>query len=240
MQGSAPNNPKVCPLRTQGAATVQLKDGRHLASVMAYPATSNPNASLAYHLYAFISSDGGYAWNFASVIAANIPGAEEGPCENDLAIMPNGSVISIFRTDGGDGQPCGGARPCVNSSGHRMAPYGVAISNNEGKSWLPVRMLPDQDLAHGMQRVGAARPKIERIGPSLVICGGRPSGQVEDPMTWLNPAGDAVEWMPYSISYWHNRLLNESGNAGNNTPCANPMQQCKHRDPFFQSGAKKT
>ena len=24
-------------------------------------------------------------------------------------------------------------------------------------------------------------------------------------------AGDAVEWLPYSISYWHNRLLNQVG-----------------------------
>ena len=213
-----PNHPKVCPLRPQGASTTRLADGRYIAAMMAYPANADPNASLSYSLYAFVSSDDGYTWDFSSVIAADIPGAEEGPCENDITLMPNGSVICVFRTDGGDGQPCGGQRPCNNSAGHRMAPYGVAISNNDGESFFPVKLLPDQDLAHGIQRVVAALPRIKAMGPSLVICGGRPSGQVEDPMIWLNSAGDAEEWIPYSISFWHNRLLNQSGTSTNSTP----------------------
>ena len=54
--------------------------------------------------------------------------------------------------------------------------------------------------------------------PSHGEAGGRPSGHAEDARLWLNPKGDAVEWVPYSVSYWHNRLLNQSSSASNSTP----------------------
>jgi hypothetical protein len=37
---------------------------------------------------------------------------------------------------------------------------------------------------------------------------------------WLNAKGDAELWQPYSVSYWHNRLLNRSCCWRNTTPYA--------------------
>jgi hypothetical protein len=145
-RGGHVNQPKSCPLRTAGSATLTLPDGRVLSSMMGYfPSWGDENASLSYALLAFVSTDGGFAWEYAGVIAANVSGAEEGPCENDLTILKNGSVICVFRTDGGDGQPCAG-RIGVNCTegGHRMAPYGVAVSDSADFSrWLPHRLLPN-------------------------------------------------------------------------------------------------
>eukprot|EP01050_Picozoa_sp_SAG11_P034602 SAG11_NODE_12299_length_710_cov_1.168576_2_plen_47_part_01 len=43
-------------------------------------------------------------------------------------------------------------------------------------------------MAGAYKRVGAARPKIVTMaGGALLLVGGRPAGQVEDPMVWLNP-----------------------------------------------------
>ena len=104
---------------------------------------------------AFKSKDG-FDWEFTSIIAANVSGSEEGPCENDLTIMGNGSLLNVFRTDGGDGQPCGGTghssdgAPC-SEGGHRMAPYGIAVSDDMGHSWKPVKLLPDSDPKDGIK-----------------------------------------------------------------------------------------
>jgi hypothetical protein len=198
--------PKNCPLRTAGSATLRLPDGRVLSSMMGYfPSWGDENASLSYALLAFVSSDGGYAWQYAGVIAANVTDAEEGPCENDLTLLKNGSVICVFRTDGGDGQPCAGriGTNCTQG-GHRMAPYGVAVSDTADFSkWLPYQLLPNATQqaaiwgAHSTN-VGCARPKIETMADgALLLAGGRPSGAKEDPMMWLNAEGDAERWQPY-------------------------------------------
>lgn len=228
-RGGIANNPKACPLRTAGSATLRLPDGRVLSSMMGYfPSWGNENSSLSYALLAFVSSDGGYQWEYAGVIAANVTGSEEGPCENDLTLLKNGSVICVFRTDGGDGQPCAGriGTNCTEG-GHRMAPYGVAVSNSSDfTAWLPYRLLPNatqQTKIWGEHstNVGCARPKIETMADgALLLAGGRPSGAKEDPMLWLNAKGDADIWQPYSVSYWHNALVNQSCCWRNTTPYA--------------------
>ena len=59
------------------------------------------------------------------------------------------------------------------------------------------------------------RPKIVTMaGCALLLAGGRPSGQVEDPMVWLNSRGDAVQWVPYSLSYWHSPGLGPAFEGG--------------------------
>lgn len=131
-RGGHANQPKGCPLRTAGSATLVLPDGRVLSSMMGYfPSWGDENASLSYALLAFVSTDGGYAWSYAGVIAANVTDAEEGPCENDLTLLKNGSVICVFRTDGGDGQPCSGriGSNCTEG-GHRkcmIKPLAVSL-----------------------------------------------------------------------------------------------------------------
>jgi hypothetical protein len=106
-----------------------------------------------------------------------------------------------------------------------MAPYGVAVSNSTNFStWLPYRLLPNatqQTKIWGdhSTNVGSARPKIETMADgALLLAGGRPSGAKEDPMLWLNANGDAEIWQPYSVSYWHNTLINQSCCWRNTTP----------------------
>ena len=216
-RANVPDSPKACPLRTFGADVLLLPDGSWLGAFLAYPATSDPNASEAYSLYAFKSSDAA-DWRFASVVAERVPDSEEGPSENALTLLANGSVLAVFRTDGGDGKPCAGALPCPGGGGHRMAPYAAAVSNDGGASWLPPRSLPAA-VSGGALAVGSVRPRLLTLASgALLLSGGRPSGSVEDAYVWLNRAGDAEIWEAHAVSYSHNALVNATGKATNATP----------------------
>lgn len=100
----------------------------------------------------------------------------------------------------------------TDGGGHEMKPYQVAISNDNGKSWLPPKTLP--------KGVGCARPRILTMdGGAIIIGGGRPTGSSSDPMLWLNPTGDFEGvFTPYSISYYHNKLMPLSPASSNSTP----------------------
>jgi hypothetical protein len=54
--------------------------------------------------------------------------------------------------------------------------------------------------------IGAARPRLLRLGGSLLLSGGRTWKKNRDSLVWLNAAGDGLAWVPHSISYWHNLL----------------------------------
>jgi hypothetical protein len=201
-------NPKNCPLRLFGTATLRLKDDSLLATGMAWMQDENRIAPWSYSLIAFASTDG-INWEWSSIIAANVTYngsiAEEGPSEDSLTLMKNGSVLCIFRVDGGDGHGTDG-------TGHQHFPYQIAISNDNGKNWGPAKTLP--------KGVGSARPRILAMdNGALLIGGGRPSGRSDDPMLWLNPTGDMERgFIPYSISYYHNLLMVNSSAASNSTP----------------------
>ena len=82
--------------RTDGRGYVRLpSDGSLVMSVI-----------LEWGVVAYKSVDGGYAWNYLSTIllGTDVPHSEEGPNENDLALMADGSIICIIRLDGGDGR----------------------------------------------------------------------------------------------------------------------------------------
>ena len=55
--------------------------------------------------------------------------------------------------------------------------------------------------------VGAARPRLLRLGSSLLLSGGRTWNKNRDTLVWLNALGDGVQWVPHSISYFHNLLV---------------------------------
>ena len=40
-----------------------------------------------------------------------------------------------------------------------------------------------------------------------MLAGGRPDPTSHDVLLWLNAKGDGELWRPYSVSYWHNRLV---------------------------------
>ena len=77
---------------------------------------------------AFVSADG-FVWRWTSVVAAaaQLPGVAEGPSENALATLRNGSVLCVMRVEG--------------QSGHH-SPYRSAVSDDGGESWHSLRALP--------------------------------------------------------------------------------------------------
>ena len=76
--------------------------------------------------------------------------------------------------------------------------YARSVSNTGGRSWSKPAML---------NGVGAARPRLLRLGGSLLLSGGRTWRKNRDTLVWLNAAGDGEVWLPHSISYWHNHLV---------------------------------
>ena len=176
-------SPGIKGFRTGGADWLRLPDGSLVASIIVQWAnTSGKQASIA----SFRSEDGdGYQWIFAGSIArADDPrvASNEGPNENSLALLNNGSLLCVMRLDAGDAG--------------RYHRYASSLSS-DGHSWSVAKML---------NGVGAARPRLLRLGSSLLLSGGRTWKKNRDTLVWLNAAGDGVEWLPHSISYWHNTL----------------------------------
>ena len=63
-------------------------------------------AHSATSVVAFRATDRlGLSWEYAGTIldAASAPQSEEGPNENDLALMPDGRILCVLRLDAGDG-----------------------------------------------------------------------------------------------------------------------------------------
>ena len=100
----------------------------------------------------------GFAWEFASVVAhkADIAGSEEGPNESTLAVLKDGSLLVLFRVDGGDGTP---------NQPHK--PYMSASSTDGGHTWSKPQSLP--------AGVMAAKPMAAVLADgTLLLSGGRP------------------------------------------------------------------
>ena len=85
--------------------------GLSLTSQGAYFATHvsrywGGNGPYATSVVAYRSTDGGSNWQFASIIAnaSAFPASQEGPNENDLAVLSDGkTIIAVIRMDAGDG-----------------------------------------------------------------------------------------------------------------------------------------
>lgn len=182
----------------QGSRAVRMADGTLVMSVLVHfnlprgnpdPRLTNVSASIV----AYRSSDG-LEWRYAGTVvdAAAAPRSQEGANENDLALMADGvSLLCVFRLDAGDGSlPSGVASP--------YKPYSMAVSTDGGHTWSAAA-----SLGRG---VGCARPRLLRVGASLLLAGGRANASNQDVFVWLNEAGDGVDWRPHSLTYWHNRL----------------------------------
>ena len=84
-------------------------------------------AHSATSVVAYRATDGlGLSWEYAGSIldAASAPQSEEGPNENDLALMPDGRILCVLRLDAGDG---------VRSKPYR--PYVHSTSSDGGRTW---------------------------------------------------------------------------------------------------------
>ena len=76
------------------------------------------------------------------------------------------------------------------------------MSDDGGRSWRRL-------LAACQHRRRAA--ELLRLGPALLLAGGRRTELLHDALIWLSSKGDASDWRPFSLSYQHNRLLPAAG-----------------------------
>ena len=164
-------------------ATLALPGGRFVGTLVCVMADDRISGRRS--VLAFVSADG-FSWRWTSVVAAaaQLPRVAEGPSENALAALRNGSVLCVMRVEG--------------QSGHH-SPYRSAVSDDGGESWHSLCALPDG--------VGSVRPRLLPVGGSLVLSGGRAGPESRDCLVWLNTAADGEAWEPYSLSYWHNAGL---------------------------------
>ena len=182
-----------CPFRTGGRGSVRLPDGTLVMSIIIYwgGAHKSPDkrvADTATSVVAYRSADG-LEWTYSGTIldAASATTSEEGPNENDLALMPDGRILCVLRLDAGDG-----------TKSHPYRPYVRSVSGDGGRTWSRAVSLGES--------VGCARPRLLALGGSLLLSGGRLSRTSRDIRLWLNAAGDGAAWEAHSISYLHNRL----------------------------------
>ena len=107
-------------------------DGVLVMSIIIYwgGAHASPDAAVAHSatsVVAYRATDGvGLTWEYAGIIldAASAPESEEGPNENDLAIMADGRILCVLRLDAGDGARSRPYRPYVRS-----------VSSDGGLTW---------------------------------------------------------------------------------------------------------
>lgn len=163
-----------CPIRLQGTGLVCFgpSDSPGTECVMSVIVFWGGNGEWATSVLAFGSTDGGLQWHFRAVVAnasAN-PDAQEGPNENDLALIPvpgsgtglrgaapqaDPAIAMVIRWDAGDGPQT-----------HPYRDYRVVVSTDRGHTWSKPRVL---------EGLGCARPRLLPASPPLaaVHAGGR-------------------------------------------------------------------
>lgn len=124
-------------------------------------------------------------WRWRSLVAAGnaTGGSEEGANENSVVVLDDGSLLVVFRRDGGDGWPS-----------HSHKSFMESRSTDGGFHWSTPKSLP----AH----VLSARPQLLKIpnGP-LILTGGRPLLSL-----WVSSSGSGVEWsQPINLADEHNK-----------------------------------
>ena len=139
-----------------------------------------------FSVVAFASDDGGYTFDFLSVVASgrqpNLRQFEEGPNENSLVALQNGDLLSIIRIEGGDGLPH-----------NRHLPLLSAKSSDGGVSWSSTIMRDD---------IRSARPRLLRLGSALLLLAIRPSLSL-----WTSATGGESWSEEINLAAAHNAAL---------------------------------
>ena len=99
--------PEACPFwGASSGGHIMLHDGQTLMTVIvSYLGGSEGGTASNSGIYAFVSNDT-LTWTQRShfVTIADFPHSAEGASENSIARLSNGSLLVVFRVDGGDGQ----------------------------------------------------------------------------------------------------------------------------------------
>jgi hypothetical protein len=138
-------------------------------------------------IWLFESNDQRY-WKVRSVVATHEQtaalGYQEGANENDIVRLGDGTLLVVFRADGGDGYP-----------DHKRKPFLKVISTDNGMTWT-------QPVSMG-KGVGSARPMLLLLDSGmLLLSGGRPYLNL-----WASSSGTGKEWTSYNLAKEHNMQI---------------------------------
>ncbi len=199
--------PAQCPFwGASSGGSVRLLDGQTLLTVVVPWLGGDEGATEQNSgIYGFVSNDT-CAWKQRSHIVTRemFPNSGEGASENSIARLSNGSLMTIFRVDAGDGQlwiqP-----PCPTSSTRYpsclYSNYFRTVSVDEGWSW----MAPQE-----INNAGAAFPRLLNVGSGLLLSGGRSVNRGRwDMSIWWNDDGLGNTWQEFSLSALHNQRIGE-------------------------------
>lgn len=165
------------------------------------PSSSTDRMGLCFNAttLSFLSTDGGYTFHYQSVVASQYeyPEGEEGPNENALTLLPDGTLLSVMRFDGGDGKP---------HMRHRM--YLMATSADQGRTWASKRMPYSGSLLHPNAMVGSARPHVLTLDDGTVLLLGiRPLFGLWVNRDWAKRDGAPRKpegWVLHNLAQAHN------------------------------------
>ena len=191
-----------CPFRLGGGGQVTLTDGSLLYSAIVFWGSPDDKGVIPSSIVAYGSTNGGRTWIYRGTIAdaTDFPDSQEGPNENDISLLSDGSVACVFRLDAGDGPDT-----------HPFSHYFLRTSTDGGRTWSAGALLPT---------AGSARPRLRHLGADgrggispapLLLTGGRLRDAALgcdgwDIKLWVSAMGDGNFDEPHSLSYIHNSL----------------------------------
>ncbi len=154
-----------------------LRDGRLFSTI--YGRFRPDSASNHYTCVAVVSDDGGFTWQFRSIVAdwPDTPGASEGPDENNTCRLPDGRLLCICRVGSG-----------------RAMLYRAMYSADEGQTWTKPLPLPAQY---------SVEPQLVCLEHGIVaLTGGRPGIWL-----WVAPDGRGEAWHTVNLAAHHNATV---------------------------------
>ena len=118
--------------------------------------------------------------------AADFPESLEGPNENDVIELPDGSLLAVVRLDGEAADPA------------QDKPYYAARSHTSGASWTSATPLPG---------TGCVRPRLLLLETTLLLAGGR--------RNYAREPGDILLWESHTLgNTWKRYSISAAHNAG--------------------------
>lgn len=132
-----------------------------------------------YSIQALTSSDGGFNWQFLSIVAdaATIPGVPEGPCESHNVRLADGRLLCVYRVGSG-----------------RNWRFHKSLSADEGLTWTPPERMED---------AWSVEPILLSLENGLILLAGGRWGI----FLWVCTDGAGESWQPVNLAAHHNQCL---------------------------------
>lgn len=197
--GNDGRNPRFVGMTPYAGGQLVLADGTHLVTTM-YPSCAPGTRSRNGGISIFSSADG-YNFTFVANVARQsdskvFAAPAEGPNEHTLALLLNGDIVCVFRTEAGDGNG-------------RYGPYYRTVSTDAGKTWSTAIPLKDTSGNY----IGCARPHMVQLGNVTLLVGGRMMMGHDYSRSfsiWMSTDGNAENWTRADGSYHHNARASET------------------------------